>query len=571
VVLDLWDNRDLFDPEGITFLDMADAYRRGDWRAALIGLWSPLYPWLLALMMFFFNPSAQWEFTAVHALNFFIYLVSLASFSVFMREFLRANKDTAANGRLPDWSWLVLGYSLFTWSAIRLVPPHLPEPDLIVCALVYLIFAMLFRIRVGAVTWGESIFLGVLLGFGYLTKAIMFPMAFVFTGIALMLAGRSAKKLYKILVAFSVFLLVSLPYIVVLSDANGRWMFSDAGRLNYAWEITQVKKWNHWQGEEAVHGTPVHPTRKIHDNPPMYEFGTPFKVTYPPWYDPSYWYEGVKVTVDLQSQLSVIVRNTKALLFFLATSPGAVTTSDRGWYNLEFGIDRTVGSLLTLFCAIVLTNLGRVSVFRGIAEHWFVLVPIGAVLGLYALLHFEGRYIAAYVVVLWMVLFRSITIPYSEESNRIFTAALASAALIAAITLAAKTGQAMVHAARYFVNGNSEALFLQSGYTNWKVARYLHDAGLRAGDPVGSVGWTFSAYWARMARVHVVAEVPEEGRRIAFWSSEPEKRAVVMQLFRDVGAKAVVAVDTGVPVGSAPVNWQHIGDYYVYVFQNSNE
>ena len=58
-------------------------------------------------------------------------------------------------------------------------------------------------------TWGESIFLGVLLGLGYLTKGIMFPMAFVFTGVALMLAGRSAKKLYKILVAFSVFLLLS--------------------------------------------------------------------------------------------------------------------------------------------------------------------------------------------------------------------------------------------------------------------------------------------------------------------------------------------------------------------------
>ena len=552
VVLDLWDNRDLFDPEGITFLDMADAYRRGDWRAALVGLWSPLYPWLLSLMMLF-NPSAQWEFTAVHALNFFIYLVTLASFSVFMWEFLRANKDTASNERFPDWSWLVLGYSLFTWSTIRLMPPHLPEPDSIVCALVYLIFAMFFRIRRGSVTWGESICLGVLLGLGYLAKAIMFPMAFVFTGVTLMLTGRSANKRYKILVALSVFLLLSLPYIIVLSNANGRWMFSDAGRLNYAWEVNQVKKWNHWQGEETVHGTPVHPTRKIYDNPPMYEFGTAFGVTYPPWYDPSYWYEGVKMTVDLQRQLSVIVRNTKALLFFLATSPGAVTTSDRGWYNLEFGIDRTVGSLLTLFCAIVLTNLGRVSVFRGIAEHWFVFVPIGAVLGLYALLHFEGRYIASYMVVLWMVLFRSITIPYSEESKGIFTAALASAALIAAITLAAKTGQAMVHAARYFVIGNTKAPFLQSGYTNWKVAKYLYNAGLREGEPVGAVGWTFSAYWARMARLHIVAEVPNEGER-AFWSLDTAKRAVLMQLFRDAGAKAVVAVAAGVPVGSAPAN-----------------
>src|SRR5690242_9693843 len=55
VALDLWANRDLFDPEGITDLDMADAYLRGDWRTALVGLWGPLYPWLLALMMLFFN------------------------------------------------------------------------------------------------------------------------------------------------------------------------------------------------------------------------------------------------------------------------------------------------------------------------------------------------------------------------------------------------------------------------------------------------------------------------------------------------------------------------------------
>src|SRR4030095_15774426 len=102
----------------MTFLDMGDAYRHGHSRAALIGGWSPLYPWLLSLMMFVFNPSGQWEFTAVHALNFFIYLVTLTSFSVFMWEFLWANKDPAANGRLPDWSWLVFGYSLFTWATI---------------------------------------------------------------------------------------------------------------------------------------------------------------------------------------------------------------------------------------------------------------------------------------------------------------------------------------------------------------------------------------------------------------------------------------------------------------------
>jgi len=571
VVLDLWGNRDLFDPEGISFLDMADAYRHGDSRALLIGLWSPLYPWLLSLMMRFFNPSPQWEFTAVHILNFFIYLFTLAAFSLFMWEFLRANKDPAANTRLPDWSWIVFGYCLFTWATIRLMPPHNPEPDSIVCALVYLIFAILFRVRRGKITWGESGFFGLLLGLGYLAKAILFPMGFVFTGVALMLARRSPKGLSKILVAFSVFLLVSLSYIVVLSRANSRWMFSDAGRLNYAWEINAVKKWSHWQGEEFVHGTPVHPTRKIYNDPPMYEFAEPFHVTYPPWYDPSYWYEGVRVTVDPVMQLLAIVRNVKDLLLFFATSP----TSSGTWDFLEFGIGRNIGAFLTLFCVILLANLRRVSVFRCIAEYWFVLLPIVSVLLLYALLHFEGRYIAAYIVVLWMVLFRSIAIPHSEESKRLFTAVLVAASLITAITLAVATGRAAFLASRHFVTANAKTPLLQSGYTNWQVAKYLHDAGLRDGDPVGSVGWTYRAYWARMARVHIVAEVPEEqGGARTFWSWNQEKTKAVMQLFRNVGAKAVV-VNESAPADAAHVNdsaqgnWQRIGDtdYYVCIFK----
>ena len=192
VLLDLWGNRDRFDPEGITYLDMADACRHGDWRAALIGLWSPLYAWLLALMMFLFHPSAKWEFTAVHALNVFIYLAELASFSVLMRAFLQTGNNITRDRRLPDWSWVVLGYALFTWSVIQLMPLHLPEPDSIICALVYLIFAKLLRIRMGSLTWGGSVFLGTLLALGYLTKAIMFPMAFVFLGVFLMAVGRSA-------------------------------------------------------------------------------------------------------------------------------------------------------------------------------------------------------------------------------------------------------------------------------------------------------------------------------------------------------------------------------------------
>jgi hypothetical protein len=268
--------------------------------------------------------------------------------------------------------------------------------------------------------------------------------------------------------------------------------------------------------------------------------------------------------LDLRRQLSVVVRNTGVILSFLVNTPGSLTVNHHSWNQSDYRNEKTIGAFFALFCVMGLATFRRASVMRRISEYWFLLVPVGAALGAYAMLHYEGRYVAAYVVVLWMVLFRSITIPDSVESKRISTAVLGSAALITAITVALGTYRAVLHEARYYVSGSPEAPILQSGYSNWKVAKFLHDAGLRAGDRVGGVGWTYSAYWARMARLRIVAEVPSEGA-LEFWSLNGPKKSAVMKLFRDSGAKAVVAYV--VPGDVAPENWKRVGDtsYYVYL------
>lgn len=145
------------------------------------------------------------------------------------------------------------------------------------------------------------------------------------------------------------------------------------------------------------------------------------------------------------------------------------------------------------------------------------------------------------------------------------TAVLAAAALITTASLATGTGRAVLDAARYFAGGNTEAPLLQSGYSDWKVAKYLEKAGLRTGDAVGGMGWTFGAFWARMARVRIVAEVPVEGVA-RFWSLDSANRAVVMKLFEVVGAKAVVTSHG--PGDAEPTGWKRVGDtrFYVYLF-----
>ena len=569
VALDLWKKRDLFDPEGITYLDMADGYRRGDWGATLVGLWSPLYPWLLSLALRVTNPSAYWEFTVVHAFNFGIYVGALVSFTLFMREFLRYERHALAATGIPDWVWCVLGYSLFTWSTIRLMPPHFPEPDSIVCALVYLIFTLLLRMRRQALTWPGALLLGALLALAYYAKAVMFPMGFVFIGVALWVSRDSARK---VLVALLVFLALCAPYIVALSNANGRWMFSDAGRLNYAWEINGVEKngitkYAHWQGEGGEYGRPIHPTRRINDSPAVYEFGTPFNVTYPPWYNPSYWYEGMKPRIDLSTQLSVLARNAKRLFFFLVMTPGSITVWNPTWMEFEDTVDGTIGPLATLLLAIAIMGWRRTSALREIGKRWFILAPIGAVFAAYSLLHFEGRYIAAYVVVLWMTLFQSVAFSDSKESARALTALLLTASIGAVLTLAAGVASSVWAGTRVLLNRDyTEASTFQSGYTNWKVATFLHQAGVNAGDAVGAVGWTYGAYWARMARVRIVVEIPADSSQ-ELWSMQPPERDAVMQLLRRAGARIVVA--NRVPPGAAPTGWQQIGNtgFFAHVFQ----
>jgi len=83
----------------------------------------------------------------------------------------------------------------------------------------------------------------------------------------------------------------------------------------------------------------------------------------------------------------------------------------------------------------------------------------------------------------WLALYRAI--PSSVESKRILTAVLPAVALITTMTLMTGAARAAWHVGRYLTVSGSETAFLQSGYTNWKVANYLHSAGVRGGDSVG--------------------------------------------------------------------------------------
>ena len=305
------------------------------------------------------------------------------TFDFFLREFINArqrDQDTA----LPDSLWLTLGYLLFVSSSLMMITLGVVSPDMCVAACVYLAAALLLRIRANPQRKSDFILLGVVLGIGYLSKTVMFPLAFVILAVTFLAARGWRRENRKSLLALIVFLAIAAPLILALSLMKGRPTFGDSGKLNYVWEVNQIPKYIHWQGEPATSGVPKHPTRKIFDQPAVYEFATPLPGSYPPWFDPSYWYEGVRPTFNFRRQLEVLSRWSMTCL--------------NGFVEL-------CGGLFSIIFLIFAINRRRWSPRKMASSSWFIFLIAVVPMLMYSMVFVSLRYIAAFEVLLWFSLF----------------------------------------------------------------------------------------------------------------------------------------------------------------------
>ena len=302
--------------DGISYLDIGDAYFRGEWNTAINAQWSPIYSWLLGLALYVFKPSPYWEFSVVKLVNFLIYLFAIVCFEFFLSElrlyYLQSSQDSPNKSfKISEWAWVVLGYTLFLWSSLEWLSLYSDTPDICTAALVYLASGIILRVQTRP-SWFNFIILGVILGFAYLSKTVMFPLAFVFLAVAMFSVGKLQRALPRAFVALLAFTIITSPFIVAISTKKGYLTYGDTGKLNYAFLINPgfpVLDDHHWQGGPSDSGTPKHPTRMIFENPAVFEFATPIGGTYPPWYDPTYWYEGLTIKFNLVNQVKTAAKN----------------------------------------------------------------------------------------------------------------------------------------------------------------------------------------------------------------------------------------------------------------------
>lgn len=512
-VLQAYWGRHAMTSDGIAYLDIADAFIRHDWAVAIDALWSPLYPLLLSLAFILFKPSPYSEFALVHVVNLAIYLFSIVCFEFFLRQLIHHHTKVMQEGSekptvaIPENAWFMLGYSLFIYSSLFMTNMSDVEPDVLVAALVYLSSGLLLRALDFQSKRRTYVWLGISLGLGYLAKAIMFPVALLFIVTSVILSGDIRRSVPRMALTFATFLLVAAPLVISMSWTLGRFTLGESGRFNYAIHVNGVRV-PHWQGEPAENGVPRHPTRKIFDHPAVYEFGTPFQTTYSVGSKTFYWYEGVRLRFNVRQQWKRIV-SSLVLYYWFFYNP----------VNTAFAIG---------FITLLLMTPSRWATVQRLKKIGALLVVPVAVFIAYGLVHIEGRYLPAFVVMLWLALYSIIRLPDIRESLKLVHALSYSIGIVIAITTLVGAD-----------NFRREASKGESALTtNWQVAEGLKQMGLQPGDEVAQVGTSVYSYWARLARVRIVSEAESADE---FWSANETVRRQMVDVISQTGAKVLVA------------------------------
>jgi 4-amino-4-deoxy-L-arabinose transferase-like glycosyltransferase len=519
--LQAWAARFWISPDGNNYLDIATAYLRGDWNHAVNAYWSPLFSWLLALCLWVFRPSPYWESTLLHLLNFAGLLLALRSFEFFFRVFLRMQQQSARAGeteeKCSDLAWWALGYGIFLSTSLFVLTVTTTTPDIWVAMFTYLVAGLILQIWTQGGGWSLFAALGFALACAYLTKTFYFPMSFIFL-LTAWLATRDRRKTFKqAVLGFAVFAFVAGPWIAALSRAKNRVTFGDVGKLAFAMTIDRIPQPFFWQGENGT-GSPKHPVRQLLTKPRLYEFGTPVGGTYPPAYDSSYWMEGVRPHFSLVGLLKVL-RQSAGTFFQI-------------WMmQIEYGL------ALLFFFLLAWGKPGWLVVLR---KHSFLWVPPLIACSNYTIVLVEHRYVAPFVLLLWIAAFSCLLGAALELPRRV--------ALALILAVLAVTGLRVVKS----MSSDLAAILAKPDNLNWQIAQGLRDVGLRSGDKIADLSLTGDVHWARLAGVKIVSEIPLGDGNI-FWTENAEAKRKLFQLFAGTGAKALVTKDP--PLSAASEGW----------------
>lgn len=187
-------------------------------------------------------------------------------------------------------------------------------------------------------------------------------------------------------------------------------------------------------------------------------------------------------------------------------------------------------------------------------KYSLVFVPALGALAMYAAVLVRDRYTAPFVVLLWMGVLVSLRDPDGQKEHMTRGVVLA-----AAFMMLVSAGVSYIPDI-YRTTRDDFAGKYSASHTQWQVAQELRVHGISAGDQVAFIGHEQSgltAFWAHLAGVKIVAEIPS-GEDDAFWAGSDALRAEVYKKFSETGARVIVSAY--MPPGEISAGWQKLGE-----------
>jgi len=178
---------------------------------------------------------------------------------------------------------------------------------------------------------------------------------------------------------------------------------------------------------------------------------------------------------------------------------------------------------------------------------------------MYALVLAEARYVAPFVVLLLLGPWLLVRLPRARWS----AALSANVSVVIVILFLVQTGSNTSGLVGSILSQVQNGQILASD-DQAQVAEALRSAGIEPGDPVASGDRAFNDYWARLARVRIVAEVSERDGA-AILQADLTARAVAQRVLLAQNVRAIIARAWPSPMDDP--GWQPIDgtDYFYHL------
>ena len=513
----------VLNPDGASYADLADAILRGDFKSVVIAYWSPVYPTLIAATFALFRPAPLNELRALYGLNSVVLCLLFTLFFLLLK--------TLERDRPFDPGFYFVGFSSFVFCSVFMIGLPMITPDLLVAALVISLAMFLVRVSDGQLTVRSALGFGITLGFAYLTKLSLMPVGLSAILLAALVARRDRRALLLLLRTAIVFATIVAFWAVPLSILKGRPTLGDIAKLGYAWHVAMIKPWIHWSGGPPGAGLPIHPSAMLSESPRVFLFEKQFRQsTYPLWYDPSYWYEGLRVRFDLSQQIATTADTLQRLITICRP------------------LVPVVAALLMLFVSSGRPDASR---WRRVAP---VLAMVAIAIGMYVLVYVERRYLGGYLALLVITLLWPLS---AAPRNRVIYRVCC---LVIGVSLLLPTVQKLnddFRQRKVFGVGDHRA-----------TALALLEEGVRGQSKIAVLGEGFTAIgWARLAHVHIISDMEEEDVP-RFWAAPAEKRVAILHAMRAHGVEVVISPSIRKDASLLP--WRRVGSTQLFLLRTQD-